>query len=244
MDAAIHLQHVSKEFKLDRQRPFLLRQFSNLFGERTPPATFTALSDVDLRVGEGETIGLVGANGSGKTTLLSIIAGTIYPTRGSVSTRGRVGPILELGSGFHQDLSGVENVVLNASLLGLTQDDVEDRLADIIAFSGIAPQISAPLRTYSTGMVARLAFAILAHASPDILIVDEALSVGDQRFRERCEDTINRFAESGTTVLLSSHDTDSLERLCGRVLWLQDGSVQEEGPATAVLTAYRANQGP
>ena len=196
------------------------------------------MRDINLEVGPGEAVGVIGANGSGKSTLLSLVAGTAYPTTGYVTVEGRIGPLLELGAGFHPDLTGYENIFLNASLLGLRREQVEENLDSIIEFSGIREFIDAPIRTYSTGMAARLGFAVIAHSDPEILLVDEVLSVGDAQFQVRCEETIERFLANGTTMLLVSHNLVTVERLCQRVVWLDRGRMREHGPTTDILARY------
>ncbi|MHC4816367.1 MAG: ABC transporter ATP-binding protein, partial [Planctomycetota bacterium] len=156
-----------------------------------------------------------------------------------VNVAGRIGPLLELGAGFHHDLTGYENIFLNASLLGMSREDVEQHLGSIVEFSGIREFIDTPIQTYSTGMAARLGFAIIAHSQPDILLVDEALSVGDAQFQARCEQAITRFLGNGTTMLLVSHDLVAIERICQRVVWLDHGRVHDQGPTRDILDSYR-----
>ncbi|MGH6845158.1 MAG: ABC transporter ATP-binding protein, partial [Methylocella sp.] len=196
------------------------------------------LRDISFKVRRGETIGIVGRNGVGKTTLLQIICGITLPTLGSVQVNGRVAPILALGAGFDHELTGRENALIGGAILGMRRATVEARLADIAAFAEIGDFFYQPLKLYSSGMSARLAFAICAHADADILIVDEALSVGDAAFRAKCDDFIKDFANHGT-ILVVSHDLETLEEICDRVIWIEDGVVQGMGAAKDVIASYR-----
>lgn len=243
MTGTIQLDSVSKRFRLARQKPFLAKDlFRRLLQRPSSVDHVWALRDVSLEVGPGEAVGVVGANGSGKSTLLSLVAKTAYPTEGHVTVTGRIGPLLELGAGFHPDLTGYENIFLNASLLGMTRESVDRHLDAIIEFSGIAEFIDTRIQTYSTGMAARLGFAVIAHCEPDILLVDEALSVGDAGFQRRCERAIGNFLARGTTMLLVSHDLVSIERICHRAVWLDGGRVREQGPVPDILNSYRQFQ--
>lgn len=243
MTGTIQLDQVSKRFRLARQKPFLAKElFRRLLQRPSSVDHVWALRDVSLEVGPGEAVGVVGDNGSGKSTLLSLVARTAYPTAGHVTVTGRIGPLLELGAGFHPDLTGYENIFLNASLLGMARQEVERHLDGIIEFSGISEFIDTPIQTYSTGMAARLGFAVIAHSEPDILLVDEALSVGDAGFQRRCEQAIQDFLVRGTTMLLVSHDLASIERVCHRVVWLEGGRIRDQGPAQDILNSYRRFQ--
>ncbi len=241
MSGTIKLDQVSKCFRLARQKPFLAKQlFQRLLQRPSSVDRLWALKDVSLQVGPGEAVGVIGANGSGKSTLLSLVAGTAYATEGYVTVTGRIGPLLELGAGFHPDLTGYENIFLNASLLGMRRQDVERQLDSIVEFSGVGEFIDTPIQTYSTGMAARLGFAVIAHSQPEILLVDEALSVGDAQVRIRCEETIQRFLANGTTLLLVSHDLLTIERVCQRVVWLDHGRVRDQGPTRDILAGYHS----
>jgi ABC-2 type transport system ATP-binding protein/lipopolysaccharide transport system ATP-binding protein len=198
-----------------------------------------ALRGVTLSIAEGEAFGIIGGNGAGKSTLLRIAAGIIPPTRGEAITRGKLAPIIELGTGFEGELSGRENVYFNGALLGRSRKFMNSVADEIIEFSGIAPSIDAPLRTYSTGMVARLAFAVATTIDADIVLLDEVLAVGDAEFRERCEDRIRSFHAHGATLLLVSHDLRAIERLCTRAAWLEKGQLRDVGDARAVVAAYQ-----
>ncbi len=197
-----------------------------------------ALRNVSFTVERGEAFGIVGANGSGKSTLLRIVAGILQPTSGSVEVNGRLSALLELGSGFSPEFTGRQNVYLNASILGLTQEETEARFATIESFAAIGDFIDRPIRTYSTGMVLRLAFAVVAHVDPEILIVDEALAVGDIAFRQRCMRRIHELRAGGTTILFVSHESSDVKALCERCVWLEGGAVRMLGEADAVIAAY------
>jgi len=199
---------------------------------------FRALKDISFEVRRGEAVGIIGRNGSGKSTLLQIIAGTLQLTSGSVRVNGRVAALLELGSGFNLEFTGRENVFLNCAILGLTREEVEQRFDAIAAFADIGDFINQPVRTYSSGMVVRLAFAVAAHVDPGILIVDEALSVGDARFQLKCARAIDRFIERGVTLLFVSHDASMVKRLCSRALLLEGGRVLYAGIPNDVVNLY------
>jgi homopolymeric O-antigen transport system ATP-binding protein len=236
---AIRFQNVSKAFVLDHQRPFLAREvLRRIVSRQRADRRHWALRDISFEIGSGETVGVIGANGSGKSTLLSLMAGTSYPTSGLAEVKGRIGPLLELGAGFHPLLTGEENIVLNAYLLGMSREEVESRLDSIIEYSELRPFIDTPISKYSTGMIARLGFAVLAHMRPDVLLIDEALSVGDASFSAKCEETIQEFLRSGTTVVIVSHNLPSIERLCRRAIWIDKGELRADGPAHDVCSRY------
>lgn len=199
---------------------------------------FVALEGVDLELRRGEVMGIVGVNGAGKSTLLQLVTGTIAPTNGSVQTHGRVAAILELGSGFNPEFTGRENIYLNAATLGLDKPEIEARIDAIIDFAGIGAHIDQPVKTYSSGMVVRLAFSIATSVDADILIIDEALSVGDGAFRRRSFDRIMEIKQSGTTILFCSHVIFHVEAFCDRALWLHKGKVQKMGKVSEVLRPY------
>lgn len=201
---------------------------------------FWALQDVSFDISRGETVGIIGRNGSGKSTLLQAICGTLTPTAGAVGVDGRIAALLELGTGFNPDFTGRENVYMNASILGLSEADIRSRFDDIVAFADIGDFIDQPVKTYSSGMYVRLAFAVIAHVDADILVVDEALSVGDVFFAQKCMRFLRDFQESGT-VLFVSHDASAITNLCDRAIWLDDGRVVMDGPAKDVCEAYHAS---
>jgi lipopolysaccharide transport system ATP-binding protein len=200
------------------------------------------LDDVTFTVARGERVGIVGRNGAGKTTLLQVVCGITMPTKGTFEVNGRVAPILALGSAFDGLLTGRENARIGAAILGLSRKEVDARIESIAAFADIGPFFEQPMRTYSMGMVSRVAFAICAHADADVMIVDEALSVGDASFQRKCETYIEDFARKGT-ILVVSHDLVFLEKLCDRVLWLENGVVREIGDPKRVIADYRASMG-
>ena len=201
---------------------------------------YWAVRDVSFRIERGETVGIIGRNGSGKSTLLKVLAGILEPTSGSADIRGRVAPLLELGAGFNPEFTGRENVTLSASLMGLTEAEIAERFDDILAFAALGDFVEQPVRSYSSGMFARLAFAVAAHVDPDVLIVDEVLSVGDAAFHQKCMRYIQRFKENGT-LLFVSHDTVSVNALCDRAIWMDQGSVRADGDARDVNFAYQAS---
>jgi lipopolysaccharide transport system ATP-binding protein len=198
---------------------------------------FWALNGVSFDVAKGETIGIIGRNGSGKSTLLQIVCQTLNPTSGSVEITGRVGALLELGSGFDLEYTGRENIYLNGQLHGLTRRQIDERLDDIIAFADIGDFIEQPVKTYSSGMFVRLAFAVIAHIDADILVVDEALAVGDTFFNQKCLRYMDQFRETGT-ILFVSHDTSTVKKLCTRVVWIDKGVVMRAGDPDEVCEAY------
>ena len=239
MSAAIQLDGVSKAYRIIRQRPFLAKELVlRMLGKTQPQEFHQALNDVSFTIEKGEAVGVIGSNGSGKSTLLSLIAGTSRPTTGTVTVDGRIGPLLELGAGFVPELTGHENIYLNASLLGLQREEVDEMLDSIIEFSGIGDFIGQPLVTYSTGMSARLGFAVIAHIDPDILLIDEVLAVGDYEFQTKCMDTMRKFRQRGKTMFLVTHDTSAVTDLCSRTIWLDSGRVQAIGDSNEVVDAY------
>jgi ABC-type polysaccharide/polyol phosphate transport system ATPase subunit len=201
---------------------------------------FWALKDINLTVSRGETLGIIGRNGSGKSTLLQMICGTLTPTEGSVKTVGRVAALLELGSGFNPEFTGRENVAINARLLGLSEKEIENRFDQIVDFSEIGQFIDQPVKTYSSGMFVRLAFAIASHSEPDILIVDEALSVGDIAFQNKCIMRIKKLRDSGLTLIFVSHDLSTLQLICDRAIWIHEGRLKEAGDPVQVSQEYYA----
>lgn len=233
----IELQDVSKRYLLHHRRQLLAQRVaSSIRRERNE---FWALRHVSLQIEAGESVGIVGANGAGKSTLLSIAVGVTSPTEGTVRQQGRVAALLELGSGFHPDLTGRENIHLNAALLGYSRARVEQTFDAIIEFAGIPDFIDEPLRTYSTGMMARLGFSVAVHVDPDILVLDEVLAVGDQEFQKKCIQKIFELRRRGKTLLFVSHSSEAVESLCPRAVWLDMGTVRRDGPAREVLSDYR-----
>ena len=228
---------VTKAFSMTSQRMLARSYFSRLLkpgqGQR-----FVALRNVSFNIPQGQTVGLVGPNGAGKSTLLSLVAGLCPPDEGSVTVSGRVAALLQLGSGFHPDLTGTENLELNAALLGLSSKETARAFDRIVEFSGIGQFIDQPLRTYSSGMIMRLAFSVAIHVEPNILIIDEVLSVGDQAFQVKCLDKILEFKRRGKTLLFVSHAVGAVQRICERALWLDHGELLMDGHSADVLAAY------
>jgi ABC-type polysaccharide/polyol phosphate transport system ATPase subunit len=204
-----------------------------------PSEVVAALKDVSFTVAHGETFGVVGPNGCGKSTLLKLVAGLFKPTSGRIAVDGKVSALIELGAGFHPEISGRENVVINGVMLGLTRKEIERKLPEIIAFSGLADFIDEPVKTYSSGMYVRLGFAVAVHVDPDILVVDEVLAVGDEAFAHRCLDTIAEFSRRGKTIFFVSHSLVLVEELCDRVLYLEGGRVEALGDPRETLAKYR-----
>jgi ABC-type polysaccharide/polyol phosphate transport system ATPase subunit len=200
--------------------------------------TFSAISGVSLKIKKGDAVGIIGLNGSGKSTLLQIIAGTLQPSSGETHSNGKIGALLELGSGFNPEFTGRENIYLNAKILGLSKSEVDKKYDQITSFSGIGDFVNQPVRTYSSGMVVRLAFSVIAHTDPDILIIDEALAVGDARFQSKCFSFIETFKEKGKTLLFVSHDINSIARLCSSAILLHNGKVEANGIPKNVINEY------
>jgi ABC-type polysaccharide/polyol phosphate transport system ATPase subunit len=206
---------------------------------RSRPSEVVALRDISFQVERGNSVGLVGRNGSGKTTLLRLISGIIKPTSGRVEVGGRVGSLLELGAGFHPDLTGRENVFLNGSIHGLKRGYVREKLDEIVAFAGLEEFIDLPVRTYSSGMYMRLGFAIAAHINADVLLLDEVFAVGDEQFQRKCFGKIFEFKQQGGTIVFVSHDASAVERLCDRAILLREGRVEFDGPTHDAIVRYR-----
>lgn len=237
-DIAVKVENLSKCFHIyDRPRDRLLQMFAG--GRKQYYHEFWALKDVSFEVKKGETVGIIGRNGSGKSTLLQMICGTLTPTSGTVEIQGRVAALLELGSGFNPEFTGRENVYMNAAVLGLSKEEVDARFEDIVAFADIGDFVEQPVKTYSSGMMVRLAFAVIAHVDADILVVDEALSVGDAFFVQKCMRFLRKFMEKGT-VLFVSHDTGAVINFCQRAVWLNKGICKYKGEPKAAAQLYLA----
>jgi ABC-type polysaccharide/polyol phosphate transport system ATPase subunit len=234
----IGVAQASREFKVYPREARRLKDIVVAWG-RSRPSTVVALRDVSFHVDPGSAVGLVGRNGSGKTTLLRLISGIIKPTSGQVDVGGRVGSLLELGAGFHPDLTGRENVFLNGSIHGLKRAYVREQLDEIVAFAGLEEFIDLPVRTYSSGMYMRLGFAIAAHIDADLLLLDEVFAVGDEQFQRKCFGKIFEFKQRGGTIVFVSHDASAVERLCDRAILLRDGHVEFDGPTHDAIVRYR-----
>jgi len=242
---AIELGHVSVRYRVPRERITTFKEFAiRWVRRRVEYEEIDALSDMSIRVRRGESLGIIGRNGAGKTTLMKVIARVIKPTAGQVKVNGLVAPLLELGAGFDMELSGRENVFLNGAILGRSRREMQRRFDAIVEFSELGHFIDAPLRTYSTGMVARLGFAIATDVEPEILLVDEVLSVGDIEFQRKCTERIEGILRRGTTLVLVSHSPESIVQLCEQAIWLNEGRVVADGPARAVVEGFVSRSTP
>lgn len=240
-DVLISLEHVSVVYRAPREPVATFKEYAiRLFKGGLAQEEFRALNDVSFEVRRGEVFGIVGHNGAGKSTLLKVVSRVLKPTQGRVRVYGRLAPLLELGAGFHPELSGRENVFLNGTLLGYSQTQIAELFDDIVDFAELEDFIDAPLRTYSTGMSVRLGFAVATALRPDILLVDEVLAVGDEAFQRKCAARIAEFRQRGTTVLLVTHDTQAVLRMCDRAVWLDHGQAKAFGAVDEVVYAYRA----
>lgn len=238
----IHVRDVSKRFVIRKDKS-LKERVVNFGRSNLHKDDFWALKDVTIDIAAGTTVGLVGANGSGKSTLLKVIGGIIEPTDGYVERRGRLAALLELGAGFHPDLTGRENVFLNGSILGLSREQTEEYFQSIVDFSEIEDFIDTQVKFYSSGMYVRLAFAIAVHVNPDILLVDEVLAVGDEPFQRKCMDKIREFQAEGRTIVLVSHSAEQVLELCDRAVVLSHGRVVYDGPTVEGIAALRESFG-
>lgn len=244
-EIVVNVENIDKCFHIydqprDRLKQFIIPRIQRALGVKEGRfyREFWALKNIDFQVRKGETVGIIGRNGSGKSTLLQIICGTLNPSSGEVKTCGRVAALLELGSGFNPEFTGRENVYLNAAVLGLNRQEIENRLDDIISFADIGQFIDQPVKTYSSGMVVRLAFAVQSQIDPDILIVDEALSVGDAKFQAKCFDRLKKLKDRGTSILLVTHSSEQIVTHCTRAVLLNDGAVLEIGEPRRVVNRY------
>lgn len=239
----IDVNNVTMRFNLATEKTDTIKEyFLKLIKGKLLFDEFFALQDVSFSVNKGEAIALVGENGSGKSTMLKIIAGVLYPTMGSVAVHGSIAPLIELGAGFDMNLTARENIFLNGAVLGNDRAVMQERLKSIMDFSELWSFIDVPLKNFSSGMIARLGFSIATEVSADILIVDEILAVGDQRFREKCQERMNDMLANGTTLLLVSHTIEQVRALCQRAVWLSHGKVQMMGPVGEVCDAYSESQ--
>jgi lipopolysaccharide transport system ATP-binding protein len=236
--AAVRINDVSKKFRLYHERNQTLKS-TIMRGRRSVHEDFWALRDVDFEVKEGSTFGLIGSNGSGKSTLLKCLAKIYWPTSGSISYNGRMAALLEVGSGFHHELSGRENIYLNGSILGMSKREIDRKYDEIVDFSGVEKFIDQPVKNYSSGMYVRLGFAVAISVQPDILIVDEVLAVGDAEFQEKCFAKFRSLKQSGHTVILVSHSMGSVRSMCDEVAWLNKGTLMQVGDATSTIKAYQ-----
>jgi ABC-2 type transport system ATP-binding protein/lipopolysaccharide transport system ATP-binding protein len=239
-ETVIHLDKVSVCYRLPEERVGTFKEYMiRLLQKRIRYRTFVALNGVDMEVRKGETFGIVGRNGAGKSTLLKVISRVLVPTEGKVWIKGQVSPLLELGAGFHPELTGRENIFLNGTLLGHPHREIEEHMEEIIEFAELGAFMEFPLRTYSSGMVARLGFAVATTWQPEILILDEVLSVGDEAFQMKCQKRMQDFRKAQVTSLLVTHDMSTVEALCTRAAWLDHGIVKAVGTPADVIAAYR-----
>jgi ABC-2 type transport system ATP-binding protein len=236
-EVAVHIEHVSKKFRLYHERNQSLKSVI-MRGRRSVHEDFWALKDISFEVPSGSTFGLIGSNGSGKSTLLKCLAKIYYPEKGTINYNGKIAALLEVGSGFHPELSGRENVFLNGSILGMSKKEVTRKFDEIVDFSGVEQFIDQPVKNYSSGMYVRLGFAIAINVDPDVLVVDEVLSVGDAAFQEKCRQKFIDFKTAGKTVILVSHAMESVREMCDQAAWLSHGELVQVGDADATIRAY------
>jgi len=235
----VRFENVSKSYSLINTggiKTFLFNLFKqiNIYKKQK----FIALENISFSIFDGEVIGIIGRNGAGKSTILALIAGVLEPTSGSVEVSGRIAPLLELGAGFHPDLTGRENIILNGILLGMTKKEIVAKLDEIIAFSELGEFIDQPIRMYSSGMLARLGFSVAIQVNPEILLIDEVLSVGDQAFSKKSEQAIFDFKQKKTTIILVSHAVESVKKLCDKVIWIENHRVKMMGDTETVIREY------
>ena len=243
--AIIEVENVSMRFNLSKEKHESFKEYFLAMAKgRLQFDEFFALQDVSLTVEPGDFYGLVGLNGSGKSTLLKVISGVYKPSRGRVKVNGTIAPLIELGAGFDMDLTARENIYLNGTVLGYTPRYIDSKFEEIVEFSELRDFLDVPLKNYSSGMVARIAFAIATITKPDILIADEILSVGDFLFQEKCEKRMQELMSGGTTVILVSHSIEQVERMCNKVAWLDHGKIRMNGPVAEVCAAYKQFEKP
>ena len=249
MTESITIENLSKRYEIGalqhetQLREQLVRMLRAPFRGRAPKEVLWALRDVSFSVQEGEVVGIIGRNGAGKSTLLKILSRITYPTSGRVRARGRVAALLEVGAGFHEELTGRENIFLNGSVMGMKKKEVDGKLEAIVEFSGMQRFIDTPIKRYSSGMRSRLGFAVAAHLDPDVLIVDEVLAVGDAAFQKKCINAMHELRGGGRTVLFVSHNMAAVENLCSRGIWISQGEIERDGPVREVIEAYMASFG-
>jgi ABC-type polysaccharide/polyol phosphate transport system ATPase subunit len=248
-ESVIHVEGLGKRYRIgERERYFALRDvltraLSAPFkknGAKRSADYIWALKDVSLDVQQGEVVGLIGRNGAGKTTLLKLLSRITRPTTGFAEIHGRVGSLLEVGTGFHPELTGRENIYLSGAILGMSRKEIDRKMEEIVAFAEVERFLSSPLKFYSTGMQMRLAFAVAAHLEPEILLVDEVLAVGDFEFQKKCLGKMQEVSRSGRTIVFVSHQMGQMRRLCERVIWIDGGQIREEGPAGKVIAKYES----
>jgi ABC-type polysaccharide/polyol phosphate transport system ATPase subunit len=241
-DIAVNVDHVSKSFRQYAERNQTLKS-AIMRGRRSVHEDFWALKDVSFEVPTGSTFGLIGSNGSGKSTLLKCLAKIYYPEQGSITATGKVAALLEVGSGFHHELSGRENIFLNGSILGMSKREITKKFDEIVDFSGVEQFIDQPVKNYSSGMYVRLGFAIAINVDPDVLVVDEVLAVGDAEFQAKCFQKFDDFKAAGKTVILVSHAMATVEQMCDHAAWLKHGELLAVGKAKPTIAAYLGSLG-
>lgn len=234
---AIKVVNLTKEFKLFYDKPTTLKE-RLVFWNKKKEDSRTVLKNINLNIKKGETVALIGTNGSGKSTLLKLMTKIIYPTKGSLITNGKLTSLLELGAGFHPDFTGRENIYFNASIFGLTKEEIERRVDEIIEFSELGDFIDSPVRTYSSGMYMRLAFSVAINVDADILLIDEILAVGDQHFQDKCFAKLEELKESYKTIVIVTHSLDQVRKLCTRAIWIYNGEVRLDGKPDKVVDEY------
>lgn len=236
-DAVISIKGLYKDFIIYADKANTLKEKVIRFGKEKKEVV-KVLKNINIDINKGETVALIGVNGSGKSTLLKLITKIIYPTKGNIKVKGKISSLLELGAGFHPDFSGRENIYFNASIFGLTKKEIDDRLDKIIDFSELGEFIDAPIRTYSSGMYMRLAFSVAINVDADVILIDEILAVGDQRFQEKCMNKMLELKKEGKTMVFVSHSKNSVSFLCDRTIWLNNGVVEMDGNTKEVLDTY------
>jgi len=236
---AVTFENISVLYRVPKERLSGIKEYAiRLLQRKLQFEDFWALKEISFQINKGEIYGIIGRNGAGKSTTLKVIARVLQPTRGRMVTRGSISPFLELGAGFHPELTGRENIFLNSALLGHSRVETKEHLLEIIDFAGIGDFIEAPIRTYSTGMIARLGFSVATTIRPDVLLIDEVLSVGDVKFQEKCINRMNSFRDRGTTIIIVSHAMGTISHFCERAAWLAEGQIQAIGPASDVVRDY------
>lgn len=239
-DLAVEVKNVSMKFNMSSERIDSLKEYVvKFFTKKLFFQEFWALRSLSFSIKKGEVFGIIGLNGAGKSTILKVVAGVLKPTNGQVLINGKIAPLIELGAGFDLDLTGRENIYLNGAVLGYSKRFMDQKFQDIVEFSELRVFLDSPLKNYSSGMVARIGFAIATIVDPEILIVDEILAVGDSKFQKKCEKKIQSMIESGTTVIIVSHDINQIEKLCNRVMWLEHGKIKVIGETKGVCKKYK-----
>lgn len=238
MECVVKVDHVTKVYKIYNEPKDRLKETLGIGKNKSYHKDYYALRDLSFEVGKGEIVGIVGRNGSGKSTILKILTGVLNPTSGDVALKGKVAALLELGAGFNMEYSGMKNIYLNAAMMRVSKEEIEKKIPEILAFADIGEYIHQPVKTYSSGMFVRLAFAVAINVDPDILIVDEALAVGDARFQLKCMDKFLEFVQKGKTILFVTHDVNTVKRFCNRAIWLNQGELIMDGNTDEVTDHY------